>query len=40
MTNILHAGLTGCATLLLTAMVTAPTEAGIECCGNFQVTKW
>jgi hypothetical protein len=32
--------LTGCAVLLLTAMVTAPAEAGIECRGNFQVTKY
>ena len=40
MTNILHAGLTGCAALLLATALTAPAEARIECYGNFQVTKY
>jgi hypothetical protein len=40
MANLLHAGLTGLAVLLLTAIVTSPAEARIECRGNFQVTKY
>src|SRR6476660_5358410 len=40
MTNILHAGFTGCAALLLATLLTAPAEARIECRGNFQVTKY
>jgi len=40
MTNILHAGFTGCAALLLATLLTAPAEARIECRGNFQITEY
>lgn len=40
MTNILHAGFTGCAALLLATLLTAPAEARIGRRGNFQVTKY
>jgi hypothetical protein len=40
MSSILHAGLAGCAAVALTAMLTEPSEARIQCRGNFQVTKY
>ena len=40
MTRLLQAGVTGCAALLLTTMLTAPAEARIQCRGNFQMTKY
>jgi hypothetical protein len=40
MGKVLQVGVTGCASLLLAAMLAAPAEARIECRGNFQVTKY
>ena len=40
MTTFLQAGIICCAALLLTAMLTVPAEARIECRGNFQMTKY
>ena len=36
----MQAGLICCAVLLLTAMLTVPPEARIQCRGNFQMTKY
>ena len=40
MTTFLQAGIICCAALLLTAMLTVPAEARIQCRGNFQMTKY
>ena len=40
MSRILQVGLAGCAAVALTAMLTEPSEARIQCRGNFQVTKY
>jgi hypothetical protein len=40
MTNTLDAALIGCATLILATLLTVPTQARIECHGNFQITKY
>jgi hypothetical protein len=40
MSRILQAGLAGCVALALTIMLTEPSEARIECRGNFQMTKY
>ena len=40
MTTFLQAGFICCAALLLTAMLTVPPEARIQCRGNFQMTKY
>jgi len=40
MTTFLQAGIICCAALLLTAMLTVPAEARIQCRGNFQLTKY
>ena len=40
MTTVLHAGIVGWSTLLLSTMLTVPAEARIECRGNFQMTKY
>ena len=40
MTRVQQAGLTGCAALLLAAMLATPAAARIECRGNFQMTKY
>jgi hypothetical protein len=40
MTTFLQAGIGCCAALLLTAMLTVPAEARIQCRGNFQMTKY
>ena len=40
MSGILQAGLAGCEAVAVTAMLTAPAEARIQCRGNFQVTKY
>ena len=40
MSKLLQAGMTGCAAILLAAMLAAPATARIECRGNFQMTKY
>ena len=40
MTRVQQAGLTGCAALLLAAMLATPAAARIQCRGNFQMTKY
>jgi hypothetical protein len=40
MSRFLQAGLAGCVAVALTAMLTEPVEAKIQCRGNFQVTKY
>jgi hypothetical protein len=40
MSIFLQAGLAGCVAVALTAMLTEPGEAKIQCRGNFQVTKY
>ena len=40
MTTFLQTGIICCAALLLTAMLTVPAEARIQCRGNFQMTKY
>jgi len=39
MSKLLRSGVTGCATILLAAMLTTPATARIECRGNFQMNK-
>ena len=40
MTTFPQAGIICCAALLLTAVLTVPAEARIQCRGNFQMTKY
>ena len=40
MSKPLLASVTGCATILLAAMLTTPAAARIQCRGNFQMTKY
>ena len=40
MSKPLLAGVTGCAAILLAAMLTTPAAARIQCRGNFQMTKY
>ena len=39
MSKLLRSGVTGCAAILLAAMLTTPATARIECHGNFQMNK-
>ena len=40
MSRLLQAGLAGCAAVALITMLPEPSEARIQCRGNFQVTKY